>query len=77
MSENAVPAHCNHGDHYPSGVVKKAQKACALADDFDKCVRKEAIGADCSRVFDNEKAVRGLCGIDFEPFDLYEQCPPE
>jgi hypothetical protein len=77
VSVNAVPAHCNHGDHYPVGVVRDAEEECAEADDFDKCVRKFAIGAECSRAFENTSAVQQLCGLDFVPFDLSEQCPVE
>ena len=76
MSVNALEAHCNHGDHSPQGVIGDAKEFCGdlgLVDDaFDKCVRKFAIGADCSRGVDNMNAVANLCGADFVPLDL---CP--
>jgi hypothetical protein len=81
VSKNAVPAHCNHGDHFPSGVFGNAKLFCENPDlglegkALAKCVRKFAIGADCSRRLDRgDQAVLNLCGDvpDFEPLDL---CP--
>jgi hypothetical protein len=75
VSTNSLKAHCNHGDHYPTGVIRDAQEACAEADDFDKCVREEAIGQDCQRnLAGKQRAVQELCGNDFILLDL---CPAE
>jgi len=74
VSENAVPAHCYHGDHFPGHVVFECQEDCASEENTDKCVANCAIGKQCSRLTDNDDAVAWLCGEDF---DFLVLCPPE
>lgn len=74
VSTNAVSAHCNHGDHFPIGVIRAATVACIGVDNFDKCVANYAIGQECSRAVGNVKAVQQLCGQQFEVLEL---CPVE
>jgi hypothetical protein len=68
ISDKALKAHCKHDgvpDHRPNGVIGNAEDACDLLDlegkDYDKCLDRFAINADCSRAIGNDNAVARLC----------------